>query len=95
MMDRLQGLVFSFYREALVMTKALYPLVFCRMRRSMGDIEVECINSSHMAKVISLGKYLKPPIALLNLGRKIVFHSPDIPGLNYSIPIELDKNLYI
>tara|TARA_Y100001968_G_C19343314_1_gene710711 strand:- start:100 stop:384 length:285 start_codon:yes stop_codon:yes gene_type:complete len=94
-MDRLQGLVFSFYREDLGITKALYPLLFCKMTRSMGDVDVECINSSHMTKVMTLVKYLKPPLALLNLGRNIVFHSSRAPELNYSIPIELDKNLYI
>ena len=94
-MDRLQGLVFSFYREDLSIKKVLRPLLSCKMIRLMGVIYIECRNSRHLEEVLTIIKYLNLPIGLLKLGRKIIIHSIDAPDLNYSIPIELDRNLYV
>ena len=43
-MDRLQQLIFSFYREDPELQERLEPLRSCRMRRSWGSIRIECID---------------------------------------------------
>ena len=45
-MDRLQQLIFSFYREDPLMEELLEPLRDCRMRRSWGSIRIECVDAA-------------------------------------------------
>ena len=95
-MDRLQGLIFSFYREDLFVEQTLLPLLSCKITRQMGSvIDIQCMDSVHLDRVLPIVKYLKAPIGLLKLGRKIVIYSSDSPGLKYSVALELDKNLYV
>ena len=94
-MDRLQGLIFSFYREDLVIKRALLPLLSCKMTRLIGVIDIECRNAKQLFRLLPTLKYLKAPIGLMRMAKKIVIHSADSPDLNYSVQVEPDKNLYV
>ncbi len=95
-MDRLKVLIFSFYREDLDLEVALVPLLASRISRDRGTIKIECVDSNHFFRVISIAKtYLKTPIALMKLGRNIVIHCSEYPCLKYSIIVESDHNLYV
>ena len=76
-MDRLQQLIFSFYREDPGMEELLEPLRSCRMRRSWGSIRIECVDAAHLEQVSGLLMHLRLPLAALGLGRQIV---PRVPG---------------
>ena len=67
-MDRLQRLVFSFYREDPQIQLTLEPLRLCRMRRSWGSIRVDCLDAAHLERVSALLGHLRPPLAALGLG---------------------------
>ena len=86
-MDRLQRLVFSFYREDPQMQLTLEPLRLCRMRRSWGRIRVDCLDAPHLERVSALLGHLRPPLAALGLGRQIVLRSPG--GRQRSYPMYL------
>ncbi|WP_392351448.1 hypothetical protein [Parasynechococcus sp.] len=75
-MDRLQRVVFSFYREDAQMEAVLEPLRRCRMRRSWGSIRVECADAAHLELVSGLLGHLRLPLAALGLGRQIVLQVP-------------------
>jgi len=67
-MDRLQQLIFSFYREDPRMEELLEPLRDCRMRRSWGSIRIECVDADHLEQVSGLLGHLRLPLAALGLG---------------------------
>ena len=95
-MDRLKVLLFSFYREDLDLEVALIPLLASKISRGRGTIKIECVDSNHFFRVISIAKiYLKTPISLMKLGRNIVIQCSDYPFLKYSITVESDQNLYV
>ena len=71
-MDRLQRLIFSFYREDPAMEMILKPLLGCRMRRSWGSIRIECLDDARLEEVSALLGYLRQPLAALGIGRQIV-----------------------
>ena len=75
-MDRLQQLIFSFYREDPHMEGLLEPLRDCRIRRSWGSIRIECMNAAHLEQVSALLMHLRLPLAALGLGRQIVLRVP-------------------
>lgn len=75
-MDRLQQLIFSFYREDPELQDRLEPLRSCRMRRSWGSIRVECADAAHLELVSGLLGHLRLPLAALGLGRQIVLQVP-------------------
>ncbi len=75
-MDRLQILVFSFYREEPLIKTALEPLRQCRMTRSWGTVRIECLDQQHLEEVCQLMKYLRVPLAELDLGKQIVLRVP-------------------
>ena len=75
-MDRLQQLIFSFYREDPRVEELLAPLRDCRMRRSWGSIRIECLDLEHLEEVSGLLAYLRLPLAALGLGRQIVLRVP-------------------
>ena len=67
-MDRLQRLIFSFYREEPAIQQLLQPLSGCRMRRSWGSVRIECLDDAHLEEVSALLGYLRAPLAALGLG---------------------------
>ena len=75
-MDRLQQLIFSFYREDPHMEELLEPLRDCRIRRSWGSIRFECVDAAHLEQVSDLLMHLRLPLAALGLGRQIVLRVP-------------------
>ena len=75
-MDRLQHLIFSFYREDPELQDRLEPLRSCRMRRSWGSIRIECIDDAHLEELSGLVADLRLPLAALGMGRQIVLRVP-------------------
>ena len=75
-MDRLQQLIFSFYREDAKIEALLEPLRRCQMRRSWGSIRIECADVEHLERVSSLLVHLRLPLSALGLGRQIVLRVP-------------------
>ena len=53
-MDRLQRLIFSYYREEPALQQLLQPLHSCRMRRSWGSVRIECRDDGHLEEVSAL-----------------------------------------
>ena len=86
-MDRLQQLIFSFYREDPLMEELLEPLRDCRMRRSWGSIRIECLDAAHLEQMSDLLVHLRLPLAALGLGRQIVLRVPG--SLQRSYPMHV------
>ena len=86
-MDRLQQLIFSFYREDPLMEELLEPLRDCRMRRSWGSIRIECVDAAHLEQMSDLLVHLRLPLAALGLGRQIVLRVPG--SLQRSYPMHV------
>ena len=92
-MDRLQQLIFSFYREDPGMEERLEPLRSCRMRRSWGSIRIECVDAAHLEQVSGLLMHLRLPLAALGLGRQIVLRVPGTLQRTYPmhVPFRSDQ----
>ena len=92
-MDRLQQLIFSFYREDPRMEELLEPLRDCRMRRSWGSIRIECVDADHLEQVSGLLGHLRLPLAALGLGRQIVLRVPGAMQRSYPmhVPFHSDQ----
>ena len=92
-MDRLQQLIFSFYREDPGMEELLEPLRSCRMRRSWGSIRIECLDAAHLEQVSGLLMHLRLPLAALGLGRQIVLRVPGSMQRTYPmhVPFHSDQ----
>ena len=92
-MDRLQQLIFSFYREDPRLEEKLEPLRDCRMRRSWGSIRIECMDMAHLEEVSDLLSYLRLPLAALGLGRQIVLRVPGSRQRTYPmhVPFRSDQ----
>tara|TARA_B100000925_G_scaffold62240_1_gene41938 strand:+ start:218 stop:502 length:285 start_codon:yes stop_codon:yes gene_type:complete len=92
-MDRLQQLIFSFYREDPHMEELLEPLRDCRIRRSWGSIRFECVDAAHLEQVSDLLTHLRLPLAALGLGRQIVLRVPGSPQRTYPmhVPFHSDQ----
>ena len=92
-MDRLQRLIFSFYREDPRMEELLEPLRTCRMRRSWGSIRIECLDAAHLEQVSGLLMHLRLPLAALGLGRQIVLRVPGSMQRTYPmhVPFHSDQ----
>ena len=86
-MDRLQLLIFSFYREDSGMQSRLEPLRTCRMRRSWGSIRIECLDDDHLEEISDLLGYLRLPLAALGIGRQIVLRVPGSRQRAYPIHV--------
>ena len=92
-MDRLQQLIFSFYREDPLMEELLEPLRDCRMRRSWGSIRIECVDAAHLEQISGLLVHLRLPLAALKLGRQIVLRVPGSRQRSYPmhVPFHSDQ----
>ena len=92
-MDRMQRLIFSFYREDPRMEGLLEPLRTCRMRRSWGSIRIECLDAAHLEQVSGLLMHLRLPLAALGLGRQIVLRVPGSMQRTYPmhVPFHSDQ----
>ena len=92
-MDRLQQLIFSFYREDPLMEELLEPLRDCRMRRSWGSIRIECVDAAHLEQMSGLLVYLRLPLAALGLGRQSVLRVPGSRQRSYPmhVPFHSDQ----
>ena len=92
-MDRLQQLIFSFYREDPLMEELLEPLRDCRMRRSWGSIRIECVDAAHLEQMSGLLVHLRLPLAALGLGRQIVLRVPGSLQRSYPmhVPVHSDQ----
>ncbi|MEC8688393.1 MAG: hypothetical protein VXX57_02785 [Cyanobacteriota bacterium] len=92
-MDRLQQLIFSFYREDPGLEDRLEPLLSCRMRRSWGSIRIECVDEAHLEEISGLLTYLRLPLAALGLGRQIVLRVPGSRQRTYPmhVPFHSDQ----
>ena len=86
-MDRLQQLIFSFYREDPLMEELLEPLRDCRMRRSWGSIRIECLDAAHLEQISGVLVHVRLPLAALGLGREIVLRVPG--SLQRSYPMHV------
>ncbi len=94
MMDRLQRLVLSFYREDSCIEAELEPLLDCRMSRSWGSIRIECVDQEHLEEVSALLKHLRPPLAALGLGRQIVLRVPGSLQRTYPMDVPFHSDLF-
>ena len=92
-MDRLQQLIFSFYREDPRLEELLEPLRDCRMRRSWGSIRIDCHDLDHLEEISGLLEYLRLPLAALGLGRQIVLRVPGSRQRSYPmhVPFRSDQ----
>ncbi|MFL0793212.1 MAG: hypothetical protein AB8B70_08620 [Prochlorococcus sp.] len=92
-MDRLQRLVFSFYREDQHISAELAPLRHCRISRSWGRIRVECVDGDHLEEVSALLSHLRRPLAALGLGRQIVLRVPGSLQRSYPMHVPFHSDL--
>ena len=92
-MDRLQPLIFSFYREDSGVQSRLEPLRTCRMRRSWGSIRIECLDDDHLEEISDLLGYLRLPLAALGIGRQIVLRVPGSRQRAYPIHVPFHSDL--
>ena len=86
-MDRLQRLVWSYYREEPHLQACLEPLLDCRLSRSWGSIRIECVDAAHLEQMSGLLVHLRLPLAALGLGRQIVLRVPG--SLQRSYPMHV------
>jgi hypothetical protein len=93
LMDRLQRLIFSYYREEPALQQLLHPLHSCRMRRSWGSVRIECLDDGHLEEVSALLGYLREPLAALDLGRQIVLRGSGSRQRSYPmhVPFHSDQ----
>ena len=92
-MDRLQRLIFSYYREEPALQQLLQPLHSCRMRRSWGSVRVV---RRHRARLVEGGALLcdlRAAWAALGLGRKIVLRGSGARQRSYPmhVPFHSDQ----
>ena len=92
-MDRLQLLVWSFYREEPELEAQLEPLRDCRMSRSWGSIRVECVDARHLEEVNGLLTLLRRPLAAMGLGRQIVLRVPGSLQRTYPMHVPFPSDL--
>ncbi len=92
-MDRLQHLVFSFYRENQKIQQKLEPLRYCKMTRSWGSIRLECLDAEHLEVISSLLIYIRPPVAALGLARNIVLRTPGSLQRIYPVKVPFHSDL--
>ncbi len=93
-MDRLQLLIFSFYREDPHTISLLQPLLACKMVRSWGSIRVECKDARHLAEVRDLVRYLMEPIAALGLANRVILRAPGLIQRTFPLDISLNTHFY-
>ena len=86
-MDRLQKLIFSFYREDPHLQVLLQPLNTCRISRSRDFIFCDCLDSHHFEEVFKLTNYLIRPLALLGIGRTFVLRVMNLEERTFLIEI--------
>ena len=91
-MDRLQLLVFSYYREDPLVKKQLQPILFCPMSRSWSSIRVKCPDIDLFEKIIDLLPYLLSPLVSLGLGTDLVVEVPGSLKRTFSmnVPFHID-----
>ena len=93
-MDRLQLLVFSFYREDPLVAKVLEPLKACRMTRTLGIIAIDCLDLVHLKQIGGLLRHLRPPFVALGMGRQIVLREPGSIQRTYSMQTPSSTDLF-
>ena len=92
-MDRLQRLVWSFYREEPQLEAQLEPLRDCKLSRSWGSIRVECVDARHLEEVSALLALLRRPLAAMGLGRQIVLKVPGRLQRTYPMHVPFHSDL--
>ncbi|MAS27300.1 MULTISPECIES: hypothetical protein [unclassified Synechococcus] len=92
-MDRLQRLVWSFYREEPQLEAQLEPLRDCKLSRSWGSIRVECVDARHLEEVSALLALLRRPLAAMGLGRQIVLKVPGSLQRTYPMHVPFHSDL--
>ena len=92
-MDRLQCLIFSFYREEPALQKMLRPLMQSRMTRSWGSIRIECSDMDHLKEITNLLHFIRPPLAALSLGRQIVLKIPGKKQIMFPMTLSSHSDL--
>ena len=92
-MDRLQRLVWSFYREEPQLEAQLEPLRDCKLSRSWGSIRVECVDARHLEEVSALLALLRRPLASMGLGRQIVLKVPGSLQRTYPMHVPFHSDL--
>ncbi len=75
-MDRLQRLVWSYYREEPHLQACLEPLLDCRLSRSWGSIRIECLHAGHLEEISGLLTLVRHPLVAMGMGRQIVLRVP-------------------
>ena len=93
-MDRLQRLVWSFYREEPQLEAQLEPLRDCKLSRSWGSIRVECVDARHLEEVSALLALLRRPLASMGLGRQIVLKVPGSLQRTYPMHVPFHSDLH-
>ncbi len=92
-MDRLQRLVWSYYREEPDLAARLEPLRDCRLSRSWGSIRVECMNARHLEDVSALVTLLRRPLLAMGLGRQIVLRVPGSLQRTYPMHVPFTSDM--
>jgi len=92
-MDRLQRLVWSYYREEPHLEACLEPLRDCRLSRSWGSIRVDCLNARHLEEVSGLLTLLRRPLVAMGLGRQIVLRVPGSLQRTYPVYVPFESDM--
>lgn len=92
-MDRLQRLIWSFYREEPQLEASLEPLRDCRITRSWGSIRIECVDAAHLEEVSALVALLRRPLMALGLGRQIVLKTPRGHQRSYPVHVPFHSDM--
>ncbi|QEY33149.1 hypothetical protein EVJ50_13805 [Synechococcus sp. RSCCF101] len=91
--ERLQRLLFSFYREEPHLWDRLEPLQDCQFSRLWGVLRVHCVDGAHLEEVNALIDLLRAPILALGLARQIVLRAPGRPTRSYPVRVSLSPDL--
>jgi len=91
--ERLQRLLFSFYREEPELRDRLEPLQECHLSRHWGALRVNCVNAAHLEEVNGLIDLLRAPTLALGLARQIVLRAPGRPDRCYPVRVSLSPDL--
>jgi hypothetical protein len=91
--ERLQRLLFSFYREEPELWDRMEPLHDCHFSRLWGAVRVQCVDSAHLEEVNALIDVLRAPILALGLARQIVLRAPGAPTRSYPVQVSLSPDL--
>ncbi len=86
-MNRVQVLIFSFYREEPQIIEELQPILHCVISRSWGAIRFECLDKKHLEQVSKLISYLRVPLAELAMAKQIILRAPGFLQTTFQIDV--------